>query len=1849
MNRFSTKLLSSTAALFLGSGLTSVYALTETDFTNTGNVLSAPTQYENNDNNNDGTVLVQPKGLTIEKVADGSAMSTPTQVGDVITYTITLDNIGLLGLSGVTLNDSIIPAADLNLTSGDANGDSILDGDEVWVFTGSYAITQADIDTFGGGDGDIDNTVTVTTNELPPLSDEAEVLITQAPSFSVVKTVDKTSISTPTTLSYTIEVANTGNQSLTGIVLNDTLPDASAGLPTRPGNDTGIAGALDVGETWTYTVSYNATQADIDSGAPLVNNVLVSSTETGIATQSDNAQTTISKSPEMQVSKAVDILTINSPTTLGYLITIENTGNVTLNNVLPVDLLPDGTAGTLAGPLNDTGIAGALDVGESWTYSVAYNAVQADVDAAVDLVNTVTVTADETGATELSDTASTSIETEPGMSVVKTVDLASLDAPGTLAYSIVIENTGNVSLTDVNPVDVLPDGTTAVLIGPLADGGLPGLLDVGEVWEFSTSYVVSQSEIDIGLARTNTVDVTSAETGANVFSDTAQTTIARSPAFTVDKTVDLASIDSPGVLNYQIVVTNTGNTSLTDVQPTDTLPNGLPAVLTGPVADVGVIGVMDVGETWTYVGEYSVTQGDIDAGVALTNNVSVSTAEAGSQEDEAVTTVSQDAGISISKAGLETDYTTVGDTVNYTLQVMNTGNVQLTNIVVTDPVADTNSLTCALVMPFVLMPGEQTTCNATRTAALSDVTATQIPNQASVSAEDPAGNTVTAVSNLVIVPMLRVPPVATDDEFSSTISAVPVTLEGATNDSDANGDHLPATLNLTNAAAVDVDGDGDNDMLVVSGEGTWLVDDVTGQVTFTPLAGFTADPTSTTYTLVDATGLVSNEAVLSIDYPQSAPVAEDDYKQNLQIESPTNPTTLNVLADNGNGLDSDPENDIDVQSVHFVDSAATDTDGDGDNDTLVVAGEGVWTIDNATADVTFTPEAGFLSDPTPVLYTVSDVNALVSNEALITIDYPQTAPVANDDEKLDQPLAQPITVATVDNDSDPENNLDPTTVVLLDPDTGDRVTSLSVAGEGLWTVDATTGAVTFTPDAGFIDDPAPVQYTVSDTTGLESNIATVTVSYEAPAALEGIVWLDSDRDGEVGADEERKAGWTLRVYDANGVLVASTTTDADGYYLVEGLVPGVFTVEFFNENDVFMDSQTTDGVVAAGEVVNLPLPVDPGGVVYDSITRLAVAGVTLNMVNGNGDLLHEDCLAGNQQSQVTLEDGLYAFNINAGSHDTCPADGLYRIEIANAPDAYHPNFSSIIRQEGAASCGDATLGCAVSGTFESAQSEANCTVDTLPGTNACEVQPQPDAPAESEATPYFVEFFIQAGDRNVIFNHLPIDSRANDAQILLSKVASKRAVSIGALVEYTLTAENTKEVPAVDITIVDDPPANFALVPDSVRLIQTGADGEFNTADDAISTVTLGSLNPMLMSNIDFEASETIQIKYVMRVGVGVVAGSYANKASATGPGGIASNTVSATVEVIPDPVLEQATLIGKVFNDRDSDGAQDPAGATGVALRSDYYGWNSLNLPPLPGRNSVNDDPAEHAATVNMPVSSDNRFMVVTREGTRISVDHDGTISEAHVGDKARGLNAQDIRVCVQNTRGVATDQQGVTLADGAETDVLQIVIQNYGVNEEGIPGVRLATVTGLLIETDAYGRYSIPDVDAGTTGIGQNFVLKVDPATLPQGARFTTENPYVLRIINASLNKINFGVNVPDEDPYLNISSQLCEQAENEYVYQSVEVSLGSVFFDTDKHDVRDDQRGIVLDIVNKLREYGGGQILIEAHTDSRGSKEYNLALAERRAQTIRNILSESLGEDLMELISVEVNPVAYTEQEQ
>jgi peptidoglycan-associated lipoprotein len=63
--------------------------------------------------------------------------------------------------------------------------------------------------------------------------------------------------------------------------------------------------------------------------------------------------------------------------------------------------------------------------------------------------------------------------------------------------------------------------------------------------------------------------------------------------------------------------------------------------------------------------------------------------------------------------------------------------------------------------------------------------------------------------------------------------------------------------------------------------------------------------------------------------------------------------------------------------------------------------------------------------------------------------------------------------------------------------------------------------------------------------------------------------------------------------------------------------------------------------------------------------------------------------------------------------------------------------------------------------------------------------------------------------------------------------------------------------------------------------------------------------------------------------------------------------------------------------------------------------------------------------------------------------------------------------------------------------------------------------------------------------------------------------------------------------------------------------------VYFDTDSSNVREDGRQTLNRQAEWLKKYGNYQITIEGHCDERGTREYNLALGERRANAARQYL--------------------------
>jgi len=84
---------------------------------------------------------------------------------------------------------------------------------------------------------------------------------------------------------------------------------------------------------------------------------------------------------------------------------------------------------------------------------------------------------------------------------------------------------------------------------------------------------------------------------------------------------------------------------------------------------------------------------------------------------------------------------------------------------------------------------------------------------------------------------------------------------------------------------------------------------------------------------------------------------------------------------------------------------------------------------------------------------------------------------------------------------------------------------------------------------------------------------------------------------------------------------------------------------------------------------------------------------------------------------------------------------------------------------------------------------------------------------------------------------------------------------------------------------------------------------------------------------------------------------------------------------------------------------------------------------------------------------------------------------------------------------------------------------------------------------------------------------------------------------------------------------------------------VNVGDrVFFNYDSSELDSDAQELLQDQVAWLKQYSNVSVIIEGHCDERGTREYNLALGEKRAQSVKNYLI-SLG-----ISSERVSTISY-----
>jgi CshA-type fibril repeat protein len=554
----------------------------------------------------------------------------------------------------------------------------------------------------------------------------------------------------------------------------------------------------------------------------------------------------------------------------------------------------------------------------------------------------------------------------------------------------------------------------------------------------------------------------------------------------VAQTKNLLTNDS-APLNVKGITLNSSSVKLCDpnANPAETAPNctkGNGTTIT--VASVGTYGVDGAGVvTFTPVNEYTGTPPTIGYQVADSNgNIASSTyapkiLSGGPTATNDVSTGAYDTNQVITV--LTNDTPSAGETLTPT-------SVKLC--------ATTSTADASCTLPSLTVAGEGTyTVNAAGTITfdpLPSFTGNASPVKYVVA------DSTTLLGSATVVATVGTPnaPVATPQtkNVAAGASVAFTTVTGASGlATSAAGFDTSATCLITPAsspAACDADG-----IVAITGEGTFTLNQSTGVVTYAADAGATqGNKTAITYQVQDVTGQKATSTLTPI-IPAPLTAANDvstgAYDTNQIISVLTNDVA-------GAGATLTPS------SVKLCATTAT-ANSSCTLPTLTVVGEGTYTA-NANGTVTFDPLPPFKGTATPVKYVVADsTSQLVGATITSTVSAP-AAPVATANAKTVFAGAS-VSFTTITGASGLATaaaGFNTAATCLITPASSpaacDADGIVAIAGEGTYTLNQSTGVVTYAADVAATQGAkTAITYQVEDVTGQK---ATSTLTPTIPAA-----------------------------------------------------------------------------------------------------------------------------------------------------------------------------------------------------------------------------------------------------------------------------------------------------------------------------------------------------------------------------------------------------------------------------------------------------------------------------------------------------------------------------------------------------------------------------------------------------------------------------------------------------------------------------------------------------------------------------------------------------------------------------
>ena len=527
--------------------------------------------------------------VAIEKsgAVSPAADQTGVRVGDMISYSYVVTNVGNVTLGSVTVNDPTIGA--VSCPAPTAPG--LSPGEHLTCTADApHTVSQGDldagsvIDTAGASCTDV-------AGEPCPASNQSTVTIPaepHAPSVSVQKhsvvspAADQTNVKVGDQIAYSYAVKNTGNVTLPSVSASDpTAGSVTCPKPSAPGLAPGAS------LTCTADSPYNVTQADIDRGGAKdiavarctgVGGALCPDSDPSPLTDPASANPRVALHKTATIMPAADQNGAKPGDHVSYTFTVTNIGNVDLKSVD----VTDPSAGAVTCPLPPPpGLAPGASL--TCTSDLQHRVRQADVTAGK-IVNTATATGtDTTGrSSPTSDPASATLNVIAPVSelaISKHVNRSAASPGQNLTYTIVVANHGpdaaaNVTVTDT-PSIALKILSTHATPGSCQTAGKSVTCKLGTLANGARAAITLTATMLAAGTERNTARVTSDSTNPKPRDSVAAVTTKVTASLHLRKVASRRTAHAGQNVRYRIVVSNPMATAAHGVTVCDSLPRAL--------------------------------------------------------------------------------------------------------------------------------------------------------------------------------------------------------------------------------------------------------------------------------------------------------------------------------------------------------------------------------------------------------------------------------------------------------------------------------------------------------------------------------------------------------------------------------------------------------------------------------------------------------------------------------------------------------------------------------------------------------------------------------------------------------------------------------------------------------------------------------------------------------------------------------------------------------------------------------------------------------------------------------------------------------------------------------------------------------------------------------------------------------------------------------------------------------------------------------------------------------------------------------------------------------------------------